>query len=1842
VAPQLPVPTYLQGLQPLDKFRPMHLRSMAFDPAQTRFSLLLDQGDNLRPSTRAVTDATAKVMEYFQIGLRLPNNSFWVNLRPDSSQRVIDPDLERTDLGKVFLEADLQLKKDLAQFTAPATPAGKMYWKKLYARAESLFGQEDVTIPTMTRPWIIPGEIIIKQQGTSAYVYKATMRVMLEQDYISSRDGAQTPAALATAAAIADPRMKELNAYSTQLIKDLVLPRLNREVNASRRYAGLRQAFYSLVLAQWFKTRIASAQVGESEKTEHGYAQMKRLIDSRDLTGLISKQPCPTQDYYRQYRKSFEQGEYKKEEALSTPHGMVIRRYTSGGIFGAVQPQTAGVAAETDVLAVDPVTNGIGYDPATGAIDINPEGLINGQQAEPQLKAQGPETPDGGSLSRELDSILNKDYLKRSKILMLRKVHKLSDQKIVEFVQSYYRLRLGQTIERLKPSDARTIADVLVRQGFSQYKAQLRSLQKEVRALERPSAASRRVGAPGNGARAARVLMAMGLVATAAGVGSIVNQELADGQGISDLAFIQDQLITLMPDAAQDLLTYSPFAASAAMIDTSTVPYGGPSVGWASEVEPVTMPADVNDKYLNVVVKANGQGKVRFQLLDKNIVDGTEAGLSDYIDVQEGENKIAIPLSVYQGKGVNTAEAREIVMHDGKNFWNQRDVNDPGFSAQFDSYEFSPDPIVQESFIDAIIKFFSNLFSFKISLFAVSAANLDTSVGLDGAWDVPISSGKGWGGAESGVSRTGDAVTVEDSRSQNWASFAVDLGGVDVSSKEVLRLKITGTGGEKIAIRVIDGAKDYTSSRGAQRITLKPGENEYTIDLQNFGSDLTKVEQVAFNLGKEGWGGQLNEKAVKITISSVKFDMKVAQVVAAQPQKTRAPAAPTAAVTAAPTPAPAAAYEKYSAEAAAAFFDSTVEAKTGLPASFQPTAEDLAAIHDPDEKRVLEDGLVIYDGAVIAELMVLLGNMGMADKFITVLWENSLPGYQRIVGGYNAGSAGQEFVYDPADPASVSSYEKGLRGWRFKIIDQSGMWEKNGVKWQQWQPIAGENAWVTMAAMQVYHKKYGATVKADATELMLAKELARVAIKMQAGNGGIRMAPIGTWSSQEEPGTPVSEQVWLYNEISTENCISWYGAFRMLFQVTGDQQYKTAMDKLEGYFKSVYDPATGTVAQGMHYNGNSWEKNAPFATDCQTWLIASLGVSKVDAMFGEGASYKMWQKTRETAGVFDQRGNLLGVDFTDFRQVGRPAMVSVEWTAGAITAAREMKAAYGAAYPDRAQSLQKDIDSMRAHVETLKIVRNGVTAYAYSSAYGETGHGWRAAGRMPSSASTGWMAMVDANGGEGFDPFFLGGKSEAAGVPATPGATTAPGAQPTKTPGFSAVAAIAAALGVSSLFAAFRKKQAAKLEIKSEDDGSNDGGLSSTDKQAINALYKKMKITYLTQRLDPAYEKGLRISAIGELHEFGYTGEALRRLLTTEHDRDVLWNVLVALEDSDVQGQEINAAAVRLIRMDRYRMISDGAASFLLRTTSGELVLIDLIDELDIQTREVLLDYLSRNKKSSTTLYKTLKLRIYEPLLKDTKRSVKRRIEAVRKLSNLDSSLYPLYSFKEIIQNPDEDRDVIIETAKSLQGRIPDRELFVPLLRLIRTGDSRVVEKAAALLLHLGGGIKVLEAEFDQGNLPETALRPLVGTIKTYFGEDLGDGGTLVQNLLSRMKQLMQQQAAGTPAAADPVGGIDMRMMPMQQPGVNPAMGAGAAAAAAINPVSLRELDAQWQAIVEQVNQGAVPCKQLQAYMAACATNPQAQDQRKQAEQYLAWVLRLEEDAGVSVSSEMKAAFCGA
>ncbi|MBP6920157.1 MAG: hypothetical protein KBC23_04125 [Candidatus Omnitrophica bacterium] len=166
-------------------------------------------------------------------------------------------------------------------------------------------------IPTFTRPWIVPGEIIIRESPDGAYIYKAGLQVMLEQDYLKD----------SPFFSITDPKQKEMNAYSSELLRAEILPKLTREVNSAKRYAALRQVYYSLVLAQWFK-----------QKAQGQANPFSQAIDTKDLSGLTALTPWDKNTYYNAYKKSFSEGEYKKEEQVPTASGLVIRTYFSGGV----------------------------------------------------------------------------------------------------------------------------------------------------------------------------------------------------------------------------------------------------------------------------------------------------------------------------------------------------------------------------------------------------------------------------------------------------------------------------------------------------------------------------------------------------------------------------------------------------------------------------------------------------------------------------------------------------------------------------------------------------------------------------------------------------------------------------------------------------------------------------------------------------------------------------------------------------------------------------------------------------------------------------------------------------------------------------------------------------------------------------------------------------------------------------------------------------------------------------------------------------------------------------------------------------------------------------------------------------------------------------------------------------------------------------------------------------------------------------------------------------------------------------------------------------------------------
>ncbi|MBP7216147.1 MAG: FHA domain-containing protein, partial [Candidatus Omnitrophica bacterium] len=324
----------LRSASTVETFRPLHVRSLSYDPRADSFNLLLDKGDSVQSKTHELTDATKQLLQYFLVGVTIPNDAFWVNLRPDQALQSIDPALAQTDVGKILLEADVQLKKDTALATSPQTQQGKKYWDRLYKKAEELFGYDQITIPTLTRPWIVPQEIIIRESASHAYIYKATLKVSLEQDYLKN----------SSEYSFDDPRMKALNEYASQLIRELIIPTLTKQINTAKRYAALRQVYYSLIMAQWFKSRFQ----GQSNV----YA---RIIDKQDPFYLTSSTAWLPSDYFKQYLQSFKDGEYNIKQSAYTPYGQVIRSYFSGGAqLSLTMPRAP--SASSPVVSQGPVT----------------------------------------------------------------------------------------------------------------------------------------------------------------------------------------------------------------------------------------------------------------------------------------------------------------------------------------------------------------------------------------------------------------------------------------------------------------------------------------------------------------------------------------------------------------------------------------------------------------------------------------------------------------------------------------------------------------------------------------------------------------------------------------------------------------------------------------------------------------------------------------------------------------------------------------------------------------------------------------------------------------------------------------------------------------------------------------------------------------------------------------------------------------------------------------------------------------------------------------------------------------------------------------------------------------------------------------------------------------------------------------------------------------------------------------------------------------------------------------------------------------------------------------------
>ena len=279
-------------------------------------------------------------LDFFFTGLILPNSRFWVNLNPWEPERIVDEDVGITDVGRIMLEADLQMKRDFCKHENPCqSEIGERYWASLDNKREQLVSEcmnnypgqiedtDNVLFAAATRHWIVPDEVTARGDGDEVYIIDAIMDIYSEPVYEHStfKIANQSKTLISEdCLECLSEAAREYGRYAMELEEKLVLPLVVKEVNSGEDYSDLRQVYVSLALAQWYKEHVGRQHV------------FSDFIDSSNLVGLESEAAWNSKDIWLEYVKSYEEGEYRCEKAHTYHKGSYIVTETSVYISGGV------------------------------------------------------------------------------------------------------------------------------------------------------------------------------------------------------------------------------------------------------------------------------------------------------------------------------------------------------------------------------------------------------------------------------------------------------------------------------------------------------------------------------------------------------------------------------------------------------------------------------------------------------------------------------------------------------------------------------------------------------------------------------------------------------------------------------------------------------------------------------------------------------------------------------------------------------------------------------------------------------------------------------------------------------------------------------------------------------------------------------------------------------------------------------------------------------------------------------------------------------------------------------------------------------------------------------------------------------------------------------------------------------------------------------------------------------------------------------------------------------------------------------------------------------------------
>lgn len=291
------------------------------DPLKIKFYF------DLKNQATIANKDSQRIIRYFLGFLSLPQDKLWVNLSPYEPERIMPEELANLDIGKDMLWQDYLLKQLTSQVSDPKTRIGKKFWHKVKEIIKSEAKTDKLEIDLLNKIWIVPdiAQVYEKLQTSDSkswafWVNKARLKVLIEEDYLAP---SVQRLAYRKEKSPLYARRYTLNAKIKELFKQELLPLIEQEINTSQDFAILRQLYYSLILANYFKRVLGQVYLYRDYINQGKTIPISFKDNSQIRTNI-----------YRAYVSGLKRGIYdslQKEYDPKTKRNF-NRRYFSGGL----------------------------------------------------------------------------------------------------------------------------------------------------------------------------------------------------------------------------------------------------------------------------------------------------------------------------------------------------------------------------------------------------------------------------------------------------------------------------------------------------------------------------------------------------------------------------------------------------------------------------------------------------------------------------------------------------------------------------------------------------------------------------------------------------------------------------------------------------------------------------------------------------------------------------------------------------------------------------------------------------------------------------------------------------------------------------------------------------------------------------------------------------------------------------------------------------------------------------------------------------------------------------------------------------------------------------------------------------------------------------------------------------------------------------------------------------------------------------------------------------------------------------------------------------------------------